>query len=261
MKARAALVVVCFSAACAPLTQATPLPPPLPPVRVAEVVPQPGAAEALPDLLLRCEDLASCPEAVGMLVVDRSHDQEPSRCTVTLIEGDRALTASHCLAPEDRRAGAACARTWVVFPTTARTPGESIACGHVVEATEQISETALQQEHAILQLVHASARTPFVIESQPPEPGSIVTVASVTPHPIYGSSHALATRLCRVIDVAPAVQALGAAASQVGWLMNCPIARGNSGSPVIDYAGHVRAIVHGGGELSAGVGVTSLLVN
>lgn len=196
-----------------------------------------------------------------MLVVDRSKDQDPLRCTVTLIRGDRVLTASHCLAPEDRRAGAACARTWVVFPTTTSSPGEAIACARVVEATERISETALEQEHAVLQLVHASARVPFTIESQPPEPGSIVTVASVTPHPIYGTSHALSTRLCRVIDSTPAEHALGARAANVGWLMNCPIARGNSGSPVIDYAGHVRAIVHGGTDLSAGVGVTSLLVN
>jgi hypothetical protein len=149
----------------------------------------------------------------------------------------------------------------VVFAATAMSKGEAIACGRVLEATELIAETGLQQEHAILQLVHASTRTPFVIESQPPEPGSIVTVASVTPHPIYGTSHALSTRLCRVIDSKPAEHALGTNAANVGWLMNCPIAHGNSGSPVIDYAGHVRAIVHGGTELSAGVGVTSLLVN
>ena len=64
-----------------------------------------------------------------------------------------------------------------------------------------------------------------------------------------------------MIDSQPAERALGAEAKNVGWLMNCPIARGNSGSPVIDYAGRVRAIVHGGTELSAGVGVTSLLAN
>jgi hypothetical protein len=129
----------------------------------------------------------------------------------------------------------------------------------VLAATEVVSDSALQPEHAVLQLVHASSRAPFTIEANPPEPGSIVTVASVTPHPIYGTSHALSTRLCRVMDSTPAERALGAAAADVGWLMNCPIARGNSGSPVIDYAGHVRAIVHGGTTLSAGVGVTSLL--
>lgn len=212
-------------------------------------------------MFVRCEDPASCPEAVGMLVVDRNQNEEPDRCTVTLIQHDRALTASHCLAPADRHAGAPCTRTWVVFPQTATAPGESIACSRVTEATEDISESALVQEHAVLQLERASPRMPVTIEAQAPEPGSIVTVASITPHPIYGSTHALSTRLCRVLDAAPAVQALGVAASHVGWLMNCPIAHGNSGSPVIDYAGHVRAIVHGGTDRSAGVGVTSVLAN
>jgi V8-like Glu-specific endopeptidase len=228
---------------------------------VYQAASQPAAAQVSPDLFVRCEDPTSCPEAVGMLVVDRTHNQEPERCTVTLIRPDHALTASHCLAAADRRAGAACERTWVVFPRTASTAGEAIACRRVVEATAEISESALSREHAILQLDHASARTPFAIEPAPPEPGSIVTVASITPHPIYGTTHALATRLCRVIDSTPAERALGAAAGNVGWLMNCPIARGNSGSPVIDYGGRVRAIVHGGTDLSAGIGVTSVLAN
>src|ERR1043165_3700121 len=113
--ARAALVVGCFSAlGCAqvPRKHAVQLAPPPPPSAATSTT-----TPVLPDLLLRCEDPASCPDAVGMLVVDRSKDQDPLRCTVTLIHGNRALTTSHCLAPEDRRPGAACARTWVVFPT------------------------------------------------------------------------------------------------------------------------------------------------
>jgi V8-like Glu-specific endopeptidase len=262
-RTRAALAYLCVGAvACASSACGMPAAPAVRPAPVhATRLAQPIAAELPPDWRVRCEDLASCPEAVGMLVVDRSRVEEPGRCTVTLIRGDRALTASHCLALEDRRAGAACARTWVVFPATASSPGESIACGRVIEATQVASDSALQQERAVLQLVRASSRKPFTIEPQPPQPGSIVTVASITPHPIFGTSHALSTRLCRVIDSTPAERVLGAAAGDVGWLMNCPIARGNSGSPVIDYAGNVRAIVHGGTNLSAGMGVTSLLAN
>jgi hypothetical protein len=212
-------------------------------------------------LFVRCEDLASCPEAVGMLVVDDVPNEEPVRCTVTLIRNDRALTASHCLASIDRHPGARCSRTWVMFPQTSNAPAESIACRGVVEATEVVEDSALHQEHALLQLDRASARKPLAIKLEPMVPGSIVTVASIMPHPVYGTTHALATRLCRVIDSRPAQQELGEAAGNVGWLANCPIARGNSGSPVIDYDGAVRAIVHGGTALSAGFGVTSLLAN
>ena len=223
---------------------------------------QPMAADSnapTPELFVRCEDSTSCPDAVGMLVVDSGSAAEPERCTATLIEGNRVMTASHCLSPSQRRAGASCARTWVLFPATAHAPAESIACSHVVTATHLLAEDALQQEHAILQLTHASTRTALAVNPQPLEPGSIVTVVSVTPHPIYGCTHALATRLCRVIDSSPAERALGDAAANVGWLANCPIARGNSGSPVLDYDGRVRAIVHGGTALSSAFGVTSAI--
>lgn len=261
--APASLVGVCIHvAACA--SSAGPISPaPIVrsvPVRTA-TLPQPTAAEHSPELFVRCEDIDNCPDAVGMLVVDVTPNEEPSRCTVTLIQGDRAITASHCLAPASRHAGAPCPHTWLMFPQTSSAPAESIACRRVVEATDVVSESALHQEHAVLQLERSSARSHLAVERHPLEPGSIVTVASITPHPVYGSTHALATRLCRVIDSTPAERALGEEARNVGWLANCPIARGNSGSPVIDYSGVVRAIVHGGTALSSGFGVTSVLAN
>jgi hypothetical protein len=127
----------------------------------------------------------------------------------------------------------------------------------VEHAAEVLSEDALHQEYAVLRLAHALTRTPLAIDATPPDAGSIVTVVSVTPHPIYGSTHSLTTRLCRAIDSEPAQQALGDAAANVGWLARCPIARGNSGSPVLDYEGRIRAIVHGGTNLTSAFGVTS----
>lgn len=218
-----------------------------------------SATGPAPELFVQCADRASCPDAVGMLVVAAATAAEPERCTATLIGADRVLTASHCLAPDARHAGASCAATWVVFPETADAPAEGIACARVVAATATVRDDALQEEHAVLQLARTSKRTPLSIEPRPPEPGSIVTVVSVTPHPVYGSTHALTTRLCRAIDSSLAEQELGHDAAGVGWLASCPIARGNSGSPVLDYHGRIRAIVHGGTSLVSAFGVTSAL--
>jgi hypothetical protein len=196
-----------------------------------------------------------------MLVVDSDPAAEPERCTATLIAGDRVLTASHCLAARDRRAGAACVHTWVMFPETPGAAAEALACARVLAATEEIWEDALHQEYAVLQLARRSVRAPLGMNTAPIAPGSIVTVASITPHPIYGCTHSLSTRLCRVIGPEPAQRALGSSAAHVGWLASCPIAGGNSGSPVIDYDGRVRAIVHGGTAPAAQYGVTSTLSN
>jgi hypothetical protein len=213
------------------------------------------------ELYVGCEDRASCPNAVGMLVVEEDAAAEPERCTATLIARDRVLTASHCLAAAERHAGAKCDQTWVAFPETSDAPAERVTCERVVLAVEIASDDALHQEHAILQLARAVARTPLAIDPRPPAPNSIVTVVSVTPHPVYGSTHTLSTRLCRVIDSAPAVDALGPQASSVGWLASCPIERGNSGSPVLDYEGRIRAVVHGGTALSSALAVTSSLAD
>jgi len=212
---------------------------------------------AVPELHVRCDDRASCPSAVGMLIVANGGGEEPERCTASLVAGNRVLTASHCLAAAERHAGAACAQTWVSFPETAAEPAESVACARVLYAHEVIDEGALHPEHALLQLERAVARAPLAVDASPPAPGSIVTVVSVTPHPVYGSTHALATRLCRAIDSEPAQSALGPDAANVGWLASCPIARGNSGSPVLDYEGRIRAIVHGGTSLTSAFAVTS----
>lgn len=240
-----------------PMTQPSPLATHAAAARGEPIAPSPD--DAPPELFVRCEDPANCPDAVGMLIVHALPDAEPERCTVTLIERDRVLTASHCLPPDQRRAGASCARVWVSFPDTSRSAAELIACEQVVAASEVVSDDALSQEHAILQLSRRSARAALAVDPAPIEPGSIVTVASVTPHAVYGCTHALSTRLCRVIDSTPAENALGSAAANVGWLASCPIARGNSGSPVLDYHGRIRAIVHGGTSLSAAFGVTSAI--
>lgn len=210
-----------------------------------------------PELYVRCEDRGNCPGAVGMLVDADQLASEPERCTVSLIAPDRALTASHCLSPAQRHAGARCARTWVLFPQTADAPAVTVACARVVFAARVQDDSALHQEHAVLQLTHAVSRTPLAIDPLPPSPGDIVTVVSVTPHPVYGSTHALSARLCEAIDSRPAQHELGANAAHVGWLAGCPIARGNSGSPVIDYQGRLRAIVHGGTNLTSAFAVTS----
>ncbi len=217
----------------------------------------PSAQQAPPlptertELYVRCEDPHSCPSAVGLLIVEGAPGSVPERCTVSLIAPDRALTASHCLAPEQRRDGAACEQVWLSFPETADAPAETVGCARVSSAVSESNPDALHQEHAVLQLERSLSRGSLAIDPAPPPVDSIVTVVSVTPHPVYGSTHALTTRLCRAIGSEAAQAALGPAAANVGWLESCPIARGNSGSPVLDQDQHIRAIVHGGTAVSS----------
>ena len=225
-----------------------------PPVVVVE---EPAPDPRRSDLYVGCADRLSCPSAVGMLVVDDAAGPEPERCTATLIAADRVLTAVHRLQSADRHGDAPCKNTWMAFPETVDAPAEWAACKRVLSVSGVVDEEGLHQEHAVLQLARALTRRPLEVDPRPVEPDSIVEVVSVTPHPIFGTTHHLATRLCRAIDSRPAVEALGDKAASVGWLGNCPIERGNSGSPVLDREGRIRAIVHGGTAAVFQVGVTS----
>jgi hypothetical protein len=211
-----------------------------------------------PDLYLRCHDPAGCELAVGMLVFPG--EPLPERCTATLIGPDQILTASHCLAQGARSAGASCAGAWMAFPS--RSPEraseiEWIACKRVLEVSVAPDGSALHQEFARLQLAGPSTRAPLELDARPLAEHSIVRVISVTPHPVYPRTLGLESRLCLSVSSQPAVAALGLEADRVGWLASCPIYAGNSGSPVLDRDGRVRAIVHGGTWTGFEMGVTS----
>lgn len=204
---------------------------------------------------VRCEDDEHCPESVGMLVTPGVPDAE--RCTASLVAPDRVLTASHCLPPSQRRAGATCSGTWVAFPGTSHREPVWATCAQVLAATALGQGSVLREEYALMRLAEPVDRLTLEVDPSPLAQQSIVTVVSVTPHPAIDSSHRLSTRLCRVDGRQKAVAVLGEQASAVGWLSHCPIERGNSGSPVLDYDGRLRAIVHGGTFTGYERGITS----
>lgn len=206
------------------------------------------------DLEVRCADREGCPSSVAMVVLD---GDEPARCTGVLVAPDRLLTASHCLAEASRAAGAPCGDAWALFPSVPGHAGEWVACAEVLSAATVDESTVLRPDYAIVRLARSIERATSPIAPEAPNPGAIVQMVSVTPHPIYPRRHELRARLCQVTDSSRAERVLGPDARAVGWLNGCPVLPGNSGSPLLDLEGRVRALVHGGGSPFFTIGVTS----
>ncbi|MEM9187803.1 MAG: trypsin-like peptidase domain-containing protein [Myxococcota bacterium] len=215
--------------------------------RTGDPAPQPP-----PELGLRCD--SDCPDAVGMVVFPGPEEGE--RCTASLITPNQMVTASHCLPADRRRPGASCADAWIGFPGR---PAEWVRCDEVVRAHMTDDEQALRTDVAILRLESLVERTPLVVDRTTLPIGDVVTVTSVTPHRVYRSQHFVDSQHCRVHSSDRAEEYFGPDAALVGWLGDCPIERGNSGSPVLDRDGRLRAVVHGGSHPFFGIGVMSSL--
>lgn len=218
--------------------------------------PEPSLDARFASFRLQCRDtLAPCPPSVGLLV--RAEHESTQRCTVALVGPDRVITASHCLRESERRAGAHCDDTWIALPHTRSRAMEWVGCDRVERADRIDEGSVMRQDVAVLRLRHPVDRPPLLVYAVAPAEGSIVTVLAVAPHPIYDTQHELVRRLCRVASEESAVSTFGDGAARVGWLMECPSYPGNSGSPILDGDGRLRALVHAGSPSVQGVGVSS----
>ena len=171
----------------------------------AEPAPPRVAPRALTERLhvhCRANDDA-CTGAIGLLA--RVQVDGAQRCTAALIGSDRVLTASHCLAPAERRPGASCADTWLAFPS----PGgraDWVGCAEVERADPVSDDAVMRSDVAVLRLERAVSRAPLPVDPRPPSEGEIVTVVAVRPHPIYASQHEVSGRRCRVAGQSSAVE-------------------------------------------------------
>ena len=245
----ALLATACASAPAAPRVMSTSVH-----ARAQRVAPtDPG--DLADRIHLRCGD-DRCPEGVGLLVWADAGDRL-QRCTASLIGPDLALTASHCLPRAARRDGARCDGTWLTFAATGDRPAEWAACRGVLQAQPVEMDDVLRTDLAVLRLARRVDREPLRPAFAPIGQLSVVGVVAARPHPIYESQHAISRRLCRVATPESAAETFGPEAHRVGWLIECPSHPGNSGAPVVDARGRIRAILHAGSAPIDGVGVMS----
>ncbi len=212
--------------------------------------------EGPPRYEITCPVGERCEESVALLV-GLSAPEEPMRCTAALVGERTAITAGHCVDWE-LSSGGSCGDVWLGFAGHDGETTEWVGCS-TIEAVASSGVDLLSPDYAILKLQASVARRPYPIEMEPVVSGDVVRMVSVTADRFYDERHEVRSRRC-VVDENGSLAPFGPEApDSIRVLSSCPIREGSSGSPVLDTAGRMRGLIHGGGPRYFAFGLMTLL--
>ena len=167
------------------------------------------------------------------------------RCTAGLIGPRTAITAGHCVSWE-LSIGGRCEGVWLGFAGREGSGGEWFACERVTAGATS-PNTLLSPDYAILELRDEVPRPSIPLGEGAVDPGEVVQMVSVTADRFYDRVHEVRSRRCVVDDNRSLQPWSPIAPSTIRVLSSCPVREGSSGSPVLDRAGRMRGLIHGGG--------------
>jgi hypothetical protein len=185
-----------------------------------------------PAYTLTCEDPTSCSPSVGAFFSD-------TKCTTYVVGSDLVVTSKHCL-PANTEPGDDCSSDTLLFPAVGPYPEERAQCLKVVDASLLTSEQAIALDYVVLQTTENLHRPVLPISGRGvPDQMELHSYhfVSTTPH-----SGQIQSRTCRPVMRSMAYSLYQSPQSAVVGLPNCSTDEGNSGGPLLDASGAVRAM-------------------
>lgn len=184
-----------------------------------------------------------CNDSVAMLV--SIEGASTGQCTGFLISPTLLVTNSHCITPSIKQKPEACANLAAVFPKTSRFETERVKCAKV-EFSSQIIENSLVHmlDYAVVRLEREVNRPAIQISRKGlGDADESFTVYKVNPNP--GTVSGWMQKItCQPALRSKLMPSYLKPTSPIAVLGDCEVRPGNSGSPVLDSEGHVRAIMH-----------------
>jgi|GEM_PF-1509182 len=211
-----------------------------------------AAHRLLEETHLVCSDESDCPRNVGLvtaIVLGEDGDQpRVGRCTGWLVAPDVIATNSHCI-PTDLKSklGPSCAdRLNVTFRDD-----ERIGCAEILHASDLggessgVESTYLHADFAFVRLEKKSAAEPLARSHEGLADELPVRVLKVDPLSEDKPDGLLKPTSCRAAQNTVVVPQFSTDTYVHATLIDCQVISGNSGAPVVDAEGIVRAIVWG----------------
>lgn len=222
------------------------------------VEPQVSHAQVLSQISVTCENPSACHPAIAQLVATtNTNGTTVQRCTATLIDDQHMITNTHCLPEDLRRIGAGCQnRISFIFPSVQSVGGQTLGCAEIVNLRSvstantqgqlEISAAASLEvrDVALIRLSSTAPRTRLELTREG-YTSSSYTVHAIDPQDSLRSIYK--TKTCGYTFVADQISSALVAApirQTQGVLTNCNLIAGNSGSPIVNPAGRIPALVY-----------------
>jgi len=186
-----------------------------------------------------CKDSARCPSAVGAVL------RLPSGgCTGFLVAPDVVATNLHCVPTPIRQAQVSCKKQMLfVLPKTNEFAEERLPCAEMISVSGELPPHALTLDYAFFRVERKSVRPAMPIAKDGIADGQSLLVHRMM-FQEAGDKAILETIACPAVQKSLLNPFFVHSKSPLVFLTPCPIIEGNSGSPIVDQQGRVRAILN-----------------
>ena len=160
-----------------------------------------------------------------------------------MIGHDIIATNLHCLPDDLAQIGADChGRLQFIFPSRKGKEEERAECDRVVYLSPPLGQDVLKPDYAFIKLKTSPRRQPLEISQQGFPDRSKVTIYKLDPDPV--GAHGVVRRIeCLAIQNSIINPYFTSDTAPLVLLTNCPIIKGNSGSPLILADGEAHGVV------------------
>lgn len=186
---------------------------------------------------VECDNPQDCPEWFAGLL----HSQ--GVCSSSLIKPDVIVTNYHCLPDHLTQVGADCHRKIeFIFPKSSQHDELRVACDKVVHLSPPLGKEIIRPDYAFLQLKEPVRRRPLTVSQRGFPDQAKVSIYKMDPQ--NPKNQAIIRKIeCLVVQNSIMNPYFTTDTAPMVLLGDCPVVKGNSGSPIIMSDGEAHGVV------------------